>query len=120
MNKFYPVILGCLLGCGGAGAAPASGFDLSFDKPAAPNTVAGVLANARDNDYVLLRGSFTEEISPEILLFADEHGSAVRVIFPEGGRPADLELNYEYFLWSQLGRADGRKILKALIISPHV
>jgi hypothetical protein len=100
-------------------AAPASGFDLEFKKPNPPNSVKGVLENAKELDYVLLCGSFVEIIDRENYKFSDDKGNKIIVYFAGGIIPEDLTLNYEYYLWGQIIERQNNKVLHALVISPH-
>ena len=116
--KKLPILL-ILFGSFKVLSAPATGFDETFVKPEPPNTIAGILNNARTNDYALLRGQFIKIIDKENFLFSDENNDEIIVYFPNGNIPIDLTLNYEYFLWTKVIEKDGQMILQAEIISPH-
>ena len=100
-------------------SAPVSGFILDYKKPAPPNTIKGILENAQEHDFVLLRGSFTNIIDKENYVFRDEKGDTITVYFQDGIIPSDLTLNYEYYLWCELIKRNDKKVLKALVISLH-
>ena len=100
-------------------AVPASGFDLEFTKTEPPNTIKGTLKKAKEHDFVLLRGKFTEILDKETCSFRDEKGDKIVVYFDDGEIPNDLTLNYEYYLWSELIERKGKKVLRALVISPN-
>ncbi len=100
-------------------SAPASGFILEYKKPDPPNTVKGILKNAKEHDFVLIRGEFTKIIDKENYTFRDEKGDTITVYFQDGIIPPDLTLNYEYYLWCEIIKRNDQKVLKVLVISIH-
>lgn len=94
-----------------------TGFDPQFSKPAAPNSIAGLKKNAKENDYALLRGEFVERIDENTFIFQDEKHGQCRVVFVTGTVPPDLSKNYEYFIWTRITKTGSDLTLLALSIS---
>lgn len=62
---------------GFSGPAPKRQMPLGFDQLTEPNTIKGVLNNARDKDFVLLQGSFVKKLNITDYTFEDEAGDSI-------------------------------------------
>lgn len=98
--------------------AKVPGFAESFEKPAAPNTVRGVLKAAKAGDYCLVRGIFLEKLDDYAFMFSDEDGGTVEVRFkPEAGL-SKIFLKREYFVWATVEQDFRHTYLLAQLFTP--
>lgn len=85
-----------------------------------PNTVKGVRHQAKDGDFALLRGKFTQQKESELFSFTDDGRHFIDVRFDQGSVPSDFVLNSPYFLWAQMHKSFGeRGTLQAVFLSPR-
>lgn len=91
-----------------------------IQKPAPPNTIAGIKKSAKTGDYALLRGQFVRKFEDDIFEFADDSKKAIFVSFEGVKVPQDLSFGYEYFLWGQVLENDKTTVLQALFLSPKM
>ena len=84
-----------------------------------PNTVKGVRHQAKDGDFALLRGKFTQQKESDLFSFTDDGRHFIDVRFDQGAVPSDFTLNSPYFLWGQMQKHFGeRGTLHAVFLSP--
>ena len=85
-----------------------------------PNTVKGVRHQAKDGDFALLRGKFTQQKGNELFSFTDDGRHFIDVRFDSGSVPDDFVLNGYYYLWGQMHKNFGdSKYLQAVFLSPR-
>ena len=82
-----------------------------------PNTIQGVKKQARDGDYVLLKGTFISKVDAGIYEFHDEAKDAIFVDFGEAYALNDLFFNREFFIWGTVQRSGKNVIIKAISLS---
>lgn len=84
----------------------ASPQGFGIEQSTSPNTVKGVLHNAKSNDYVVLEGTFIAptEKSQHTYRFADAAGDTIEVDISESNNATAPQPNTKYYLWGMVSR----------------